>query len=144
MVIQRVAKASVSIDNKVVSEIQKGLLVLIGFHKDDSGMDLDEFAEKLIYLRIFEDKTSKMNLSLKDVDGSLLVVSQFTLQADMSKGRRPSFKNSMSSDKAEPLYNNFIGSLKQKLGAEKVKTGRFGSNMQVQLLNDGPVTLIFD
>lgn len=144
MVIQRVANASVSIDNQVVSEIQKGLLVLVGFHKDDSGMDLDEFAEKLIYLRIFEDEKSKMNLSLKDVDGSLLVVSQFTLQADTSKGRRPSFKNSMKPDQAEPLYNTFVASLRQKVGADKVKTGRFGSNMQVQLLNDGPVTLIFD
>lgn len=144
MVIQKVTKAHVEVDGKTVGKIGQGLLVLVGFHKDDSNMDLDEFAEKLIYLRIFEDESSKMNLSLKDVDGSILVVSQFTLQADTGKGRRPSFQNAAKPDVAKPLYNTFVESLKQKIGEEKVATGQFGSHMEVHLTNDGPTTLIFD
>ncbi|MCH9614252.1 MAG: D-aminoacyl-tRNA deacylase [Chlamydiia bacterium] len=144
MVIQKVTKAQVDVDGQTVGKIGKGLLVLVGFHKDDNDMDLDEFAEKLIYLRIFEDENSKMNLSLKDVDGSVLVVSQFTLQADTSKGRRPSFTKAAKPEVAKPLYNTLVESLKQKIGKEKVATGEFGSHMEVHLTNDGPTTLLFD
>lgn len=142
LVIQRVSEAKVEVDNKIVGEIGKGFLVLFGAGEDDTKEQADFLAEKLSNLRIFEDENEKMNLSIKDIDGELLIVSQFTLYADCKKGNRPSFVKAAKPDTANELYEYFIEQCKKNV--KKVERGIFGANMQVSLLNDGPVTIILE
>lgn len=142
-VIQRVKHAGVTIDNVKVSFVDKGFLILLGVEQGDNKADADKLVKKIPVLRIFEDENEKMNLSCLDVDGEILVVSQFTLCADCSHGRRPSFTKSAPPAEAEMLYEYFVDELK-KAGVKKVDTGRFGADMKVDLLNDGPVTIILD
>ena len=142
-VIQRVSSASVTINNQVVANIQKGLLVFVGFEAADAKEDLDWMTSKIANLRIFDDENHVMNLSLKDVDGEIIIVSQFTLQASTKKGNRPSYIKAAKSEVAIPLYESFIQKMESELG-EKVQTGHFGADMKVALLNDGPVTLLID
>lgn len=141
-VVQRVSQASVKVDDKIVGEIGKGLLVLLGVGKEDSIEDLDYLVEKILGLRIFEDEDEKMNLSLIDIGGELLVVSQFTLYGDVRKGKRPSFTGSASPEIAEEMYLNFIKLCVEK--GIKTETGIFGANMDVSLINNGPVTILLD
>ena len=141
-VIQRVRSASVSIDGKEISIIDKGLLVLIGVEKDDASEDLDYLVNKTVGLRIFKDDKVNMNLSISDTGCEVLVVSQFTLCADTSKGRRPSFINAAAPDIAENIYQQYCEKLRKK--NIPVKTGKFGSMMEVSLINDGPVTILLD
>lgn len=141
-VIQRVNYASVQVDGKVIGEIQKGILVLLGVCDEDTEADMKWLADKIIGLRIFTDENDKMNLSLEDVSGGLLVVSQFTLYGDCKKGRRPSFVSAGKPDFANEMYEKFVSYCKEKL--ELVETGEFGADMKVDLENDGPVTLIID
>ena len=143
VVIQRVRKASVKINDEIVGEIQQGLLVLLGIEHVDSELDADYLIQKLIHLRIFGDDEGKMNLSVSDISGDLLIVSQFTLFADTKKGNRPSFIRSARPEQARPLYEYFLSQLK-KLFSGKIEKGVFGANMQVELINDGPVTIILD
>ena len=143
VVIQRVSSVSVTIDSKIVAEIQKGLLVLVGIEDADSQIDIDWLCQKITNLRIFGDENDVMNLSVKDSDGDIIVVSQFTLQALTKKGNRPSYIKASKPDIAIPLYENFVNSLEIELG-KKVQTGVFGADMKVALLNDGPVTIIMD
>ena len=142
-VIQRVKHAGVTIDNVKVSFVDKGFLILLGVEQGDTKADADKLVKKIPVLRIFEDENEKMNLSCLDVNGEILVVSQFTLCADCSHGRRPSFTKSAPPAEAEMLYEYFVDVLK-KAGVKKVDTGRFGADMKVDLLNDGPVTIILD
>ncbi len=141
-VLQRVSQAAVSVEGKLISEIGKGLVVLVGVEQGDSEKDATYLAEKILHLRIFEDEAGKMNLSLLDVHGSLLVVSQFTLLGDCRKGRRPSFTKAAEPELARYLYEFFIEELKR--GGLPVATGIFQAHMTVQIFNDGPVTLILD
>lgn len=141
-VIQRVEKASVEVDRKTISEIKKGYLVLIGIANEDTKDNADYLINKLINLRVFEDKYGKMNLSLKDVDGELLLVSQFTLYGDCSRGNRPSFSQAAKPEEANKLYEYIVEECKQKV--ETVKSGVFGANMKINLINDGPVTIIME
>jgi D-aminoacyl-tRNA deacylase len=141
-VIQRVLEANVKVENKTVGQINKGILVLFGCHRDDKEEDIDYFVEKIINLRIFQDEDDKMNLSLKDINGEILIVSQFTLLADTKKGRRPSFIESMEPIKAKQFYEIFITNIKKHI--KNVQTGVFGAKMQIFLINDGPVTFIID
>jgi len=141
-VVQRIKEGSVNVDGNVVGEINKGLLVYLGVGKEDSEKDLDYLLEKVVGLRIFEDENDKMNLSLIETCGDLLVVSQFTLYGDVRKGKRPSFSDSANPEIGEEYYNKFV--LKaQKLGL-KVATGEFGAHMNVKYINDGPVTILID
>lgn len=142
-VIQRVTEADVTIDNETVGKINKGFLILLGVEKGDTSLDADKLVKKIPGLRIFEDENDKMNLSCLDIDGEMLVVSQFTLCADCSHGRRPSFTDSAPPNEANELYEYFVSELK-RAGVKKVDTGRFGADMKVRLLNDGPVTIILD
>ena len=141
-VIQRVKNASVEVENKVVGKINEGFLVLIGVTHDDTKKTADILIKKLLNLRIFKDGNDKMNLSLKDVGGELLLISQFTLYADCKKGNRPSFVKSAKYDIANELYEYVIDECKKT--SIKVETGIFGADMKVSLLNDGPVTIILD
>ena len=141
-VIQRVKNAEVKIDGKIVGKIGKGLLVLLAVHQDDTEDKIEKMATKIINLRIFADKDDKMNLSIKDVGGEILVVSQFTLYGDTSKGNRPSFIESAKPDKAVPYYEKFVEKI--KVSGLKTATGEFGAMMEVSLINDGPVTIIID
>ncbi|MCR2042532.1 D-aminoacyl-tRNA deacylase [Anaerosalibacter massiliensis] len=141
-VVQRVNYSSVTVDNKKIGEIDKGLLVFLGVGKEDTEEDLNYLVNKILGLRIFEDENEKMNLSLLDIKGELLVVSQFTLYGDARKGKRPSFTSSASPDMAEKLYRNFIE--KSKKYDIKVKEGIFGADMKVSIENDGPVTILLD
>ena len=143
LIIQRVSKASVSIDSKVVGEIQQGFFVLIGIENADGADDAIWLVQKLIGLRVFSDDEGKMNLSIKDVFGNILVVSQFTLFASTVKGNRPSFIKSAKPDFAIPLYEYFISKLKSESGLD-IQTGVFGADMQINLVNDGPVTILID
>ncbi len=143
IVIQRVSEASVTIDGAFKSSIQQGLLVLAGFESDDSQEDIDWTIKKILQLRIFNDTLGVMNLSVKDIDGEILAVSQFTLHAKTKKGNRPSYINAAPPEIAIPLYNRFVDSLSQNLG-KPVGTGEFGAMMMVKLINDGPVTIIID
>ena len=141
-VIQRVNHASVEVDGKIIGEIKKGILVLLGVCDEDTDADLKWLADKIIGLRIFTDDNDKMNLSLEDVDGSLLIVSQFTLFGDCKKGRRPSFAAAGKPEFANEMYEKFVKYCKEKVSI--VETGEFGADMKVALENDGPVTLIID
>lgn len=145
-VIQRVSEASVSVDQQIIGSIGKGFLVLIGVSHTDTRIVADKMIKKLLGLRIFEDQNGKTNLSLRDVDGSLLLVSQFTLYADCRKGNRPSFINAGAPELAENLYQYIINECQHQLGnsSEKVRHGCFGADMKVSLLNDGPFTIILD
>lgn len=143
VVIQRVAHASVTINNKKYSEIGKGYLVLVGCENADTNEDIDWLSRKIINLRIFDDSEGVMNLSIKDVEGDILVVSQFTLWASYKKGNRPSYLRAGSHETTIPLYEGFCKSLSEQLG-KPVKTGEFGADMKVELLNDGPVTICMD
>ena len=142
-VIQRVMNSSVKIDGEVVGKIDKGFMILLGVMQGDTKADADKLVKKIPYLRIFEDENGKMNLSCLDINGEMLVVSQFTLCADCSHGRRPSFIQSAPPDEANMLYEYFVDELKNA-GVSKVETGRFGADMKVELINDGPVTIILD
>ncbi|NIK73553.1 D-tyrosyl-tRNA(Tyr) deacylase [Thermonema lapsum] len=142
-VIQRVLEASVTIEGKQYSKIGKGLLVLLGVGQSDTSEDVDWLAKKLVNMRIFEDEEGKMNRSLIDAQGELLVVSQFTLHASTKKGNRPSFIEAAPPDLAIPLYESFVAQC-AALMAKEVKTGVFGADMKVALVNDGPVTIIVD
>ncbi len=142
-VIQRVSEASVKIDSSIYSEIQKGFLVLVGIEEADTKDDADWLCNKLISMRIFSDADDKMNLSLQDVNGEVLLVSQFTLFASTKKGNRPSFIKSAKPDIAIPLYEYCIQQLSTLL-SKTIKTGKFGADMKVSLVNDGPVTILMD
>ena len=142
-VVQRVTSSKVVVDGQITGAINKGINVLIGISCDDNEEDLKYIRDKIINLRIFEDENEKMNLSALDTGAQMLVVSQFTLCADCSHGRRPSFTASAPPAEAERLYEYFVSELK-KAGVSSVETGRFGADMQVSLLNDGPVTIILD
>ena len=137
--IQRVSEASVSIDGKVVVSIGKGLLVLLGMEKNDSTLEADRIAEKLLHCRIFEDVEGRLNLDVKAINGEVLVVPNFTLAADTKKGNRPGFSTALEPNKAEPLFNYLIQQLEQIYSL--IKQGVFGANMQVKLVNDGPITI---
>ena len=141
-VVQRVSEARVRVSDEVVGEIGLGYLVLLGVGKEDNEKDAEWLSEKVINLRVFEDKDGKMNLSLAEVKGAVLVVSQFTLYADCRKGRRPGFDDAGSPEIAERLYNYFINLLRQR--EVLVQTGRFQAMMEVELINQGPVTLLLD
>ena len=142
LLIQRVTEASVSIEKQIHSEIGKGLLVFVGFTQSDTTEDVQFLCRKLVELRIFEDAAGKMNLSVKDLQGSLLVVSQFTLYADCRRGRSPDFIRAAPPQQAEILYNQFISKLENT--RLTVKSGVFAAYMQIKLVNDGPVTIILD
>jgi D-aminoacyl-tRNA deacylase len=143
VVIQRVTRASVAIDGKVKSSIGAGLLVLVGMEEADNETDVDWLSNKIVQLRIFNDSNDVMNLSVRDTEGEIMVVSQFTLHAKTKKGNRPSYIKAANPEKAVPLYKMFIRNLSSLLG-KKVETGEFGAMMQIELLNDGPVTIIID
>jgi D-aminoacyl-tRNA deacylase len=142
VVIQRVQQASVSVNSAVYAKIERGLLILVGIHKDDVFNDAVFLADKILSLRIFPDQNNKMNLGIVDVQGSLLVVSQFTLYANTSSGNRPDFIQAALPEKAQKLYHDFLERLKK--GPVPVASGIFGAIMQVALVNDGPVTIIID
>ena len=139
VVLQRVATASVDVGGQRIADIGRGLLLLVGIGADDSTVNLSKLARKIVDLRIFEDDAGKMNLSLRDIDGVVLAVSQFTLYADISKGRRPSFVHAALPELAEPLFDAFVSALRAE--DVEVQTGQFGAKMAVRLENDGPVTL---
>ena len=141
-VIQRVSGAQVEIDGSVVSSIHKGLLVLIGVEKGDTENDIASLSKKIACLRIFEDSSSKMNLSVKDISGEILVVSQFTLAADCRKGNRPSFENAEEPQEANRMYMKFVEQLRQE--GIQTCTGQFAAHMRVHLINNGPVTILLD
>ncbi len=143
VVIQRVANASVTIENNTVASIKSGLLILLGIINEDTQEDIDWLSKKIVTLRIFNDDEGIMNLSLLDVDGGVIVVSQFTLHANTKKGNRPSYIKAAKPDMAIPLYESFIKQLEMDSG-KKVQSGQFGADMKVALLNDGPVTIIID
>ena len=141
-VVQRVSSSKVTVDGEVTGEINKGLLVLLGVTHEDTSKDVDYIIDKVLNLRIFEDENDKMNLSLKDIGGEVMAVSQFTLYGDARKGRRPSFSDAARPDVANPLYEEFV----EKLRAQgiTVGTGEFGAHMMVELTNDGPVTILLE
>ncbi len=143
VVIQRVSKASVAVDEKITGKIEKGLLVLAGFEDADAAEDIDWLSNKIVQMRIFNDENDVMNKSIKDIDGSILLVSQFTLHASTKKGNCPSYSKASKSDIAIPLYKKFIERL-EKASGKKVETGIFAAEMKVELLNDGPVTIFMD
>ena len=142
IVLQRVSSASVKVDSKIVGRIEHGLLLLIGFSSSDTQESVLPTLEKIVKLRIFSDEEEKMNKSVLDVEGSLLLISQFTLYADTKKGNRPSFIEAARPEQAIPLYEFFIAEMRKRI--TKVETGIFGADMKVELVNDGPVTIVFD
>ena len=143
IILQRVKKASVTVDNKTVSKIDKGLLILLGIGNDDEQEDIIWLCNKIANLRIFNDENGVMNRSLKDINGDVIVVSQFTLMASTKKGNRPSYIKAAKPEISIPLYEQFVTQLETNIG-EKVGTGIFGADMQVSLINDGPVTIQID
>lgn len=140
--IQRVTRAGVSVDEQTIGKINQGFLVLIGIAKEDNEEIADKLIRKLVGLRIFEDENGKTNLSLSDVDGQLLLISQFTLYADCKRGNRPGFTNAGAPEKANELYEYIIGKCREQVPI--VETGRFGADMKVSLTNDGPFTILLD
>ena len=142
-IIQRVTNCSVTIDQQLKSQIGNGLLILLGIEEDDTETDIEWLVKKIIQMRIFSDLTGKMNLSVQDINGEILVVSQFTLFASTKKGNRPGFTRSARPETAIPLYEKFIVETEKHFG-KKIQTGTFGADMKVQILNDGPVTIIMD
>lgn len=143
VVIQRVSEASVTIDNKQHATIEQGLLILLGITHEDTQEDIDWLVGKIIGMRIFSDQEDKMNLSIQDIDGELLVISQFTLFANTKKGNRPSYIDAARPEVAVPLYEAFLNTLSRKRNKE-IKSGVFGADMKVALVNDGPVTIVMD
>jgi len=143
VIIQRASEASVSINNKIVSEIKQGFLILLGIESEDTFEDIEWLCGKITRLRIFNDENGAMNLSIKEVNGDIIVVSQFTLHASTKKGNRPSFIKAAKPEIATPLYLQFINQLETHL-EKSIQTGEFGADMQVSLINDGPVTIIID
>lgn len=143
VVIQRVTEASVTIEEKKVAEINQGLLILLGIEDTDSQEDIDWLCKKIMNLRIFDDENGVMNISIQDMNGNILVVSQFTLHASTRKGNRPSYIRAAKPDFSIPMYEQFCKTLEQELG-KPIQTGKFGADMQVALVNDGPVTIIID
>lgn len=142
-VLQRTALASVKVDGTITGSIQKGLLVLLGIEDADTEEDIEWLSSKIVNLRIFDDQNGVMNLSVKDVDGDILLISQFTLHASTKKGNRPSYIKASKPDIAVPMYEKMIAQLETDLG-KKIQTGIFGADMKVELLNDGPVTIVID
>ena len=142
VILQKVKKASVSVDGKIVGEIDKGYCLLVGVHKESTEVDAKYLAKKIAEARLFEDENEKLNLGLKDVGGSILSISQFTLYADTKKGKRPSFTNAAGAEKANELYNRFNDYLREE--GIKVETGIFQTMMEVNIINDGPVTIIYE
>ncbi|MBO6523003.1 MAG: D-tyrosyl-tRNA(Tyr) deacylase [Balneolaceae bacterium] len=143
VVVQRVSSASVMVGNEITGVIEKGLLLLVGIHQDDTEQQMKWMCEKILKLRVFEDEDKKMNLSVTDVKGELLVVSQFTLYGDTKKGTRPSYIEAARPEKAEPMYEEMIQYFKDHSDLN-IQTGKFGAMMDVKLINDGPVTLILE
>lgn len=143
VVIQRVSESTVTIDNQIVAKIKKGLLVLVGIEAPDSKEDINWLTTKIANLRIFEDENQVMNLSLKDINGEIIVVSQFTLHANTKKGNRPSYIKAAKPEIAIPLYEAFVKQMELELD-KQIQTGQFGANMKISLINDGPVTIIMD
>ena len=143
VVVQRVSEASVSIENKTVASIKNGFLILLGITNEDTQEDIDWLCKKIVNLRVFPDENGMMNKSLIDINGDLILVSQFTLYASTKKGNRPSFINAAKPDIAIPLYKSFIASLERGLN-KNIQTGEFGVDMKVNLVNDGPVTIIIN
>ncbi|MCK9321219.1 D-aminoacyl-tRNA deacylase [bioreactor metagenome] len=143
VVIQKVSKASVSIDNSLKSSIGKGMLILLGIEDLDTAEDINWLCEKICKLRIFNDENGVMNIPITEIDGEILLVSQFTLHASVKKGNRPTYIRASKPDFAIPMYEKFIDKLQFELGKD-IKTGVFGADMQVELINDGPVTIIID
>src|SRR6266566_5581850 len=141
-VVQRVSRASVKVDGEVVDEIGQGLLILLGIARDDTEKDANYLVEKIAALRIFDDENGRMNRSVKDIDGGLLIVSQFTLYGDVRRGLRPSWIEAAPPEVAEPLYDFFVRQARATI--ESVATGKFQAMMQVELINDGPVTILLD
>lgn len=141
-IVQRVTHASVTVENQIIGEIGKGLVVLLGVALDDTQADADYLAQKIVALRIFDDLAGRMNVSLKDAAGGLLVVSQFTLYGDVRRGLRPSWSDAAPPEVAEPLYEYFVQKCRELIG--QVETGSFRKMMKVELVNDGPVTLMLD
>ena len=142
VILQKVKKANVSVDGKIVGEIDKGYCLLVGVHKESTEADAKYLAKKIVEARLFEDENEKLNLGLKDVNGSILSVSQFTLYADTKKGKRPSFTNAASAEEEKELYNKFNEYLREE--GIKVETGIFQTMMEVNIINDGPVTIIYE
>ena len=143
VVIQRVSSASVTIETEIVANIQSGLLVLVGIEDEDSQEDINWLSQKIINLRIFGDENNVMNLSVKDIEANIIIVSQFTLHASTKKGNRPSYIKASKPEIAVPLYEKFVEQMELELG-KKIQIGKFGADMKVALLNNGPVTLIID
>lgn len=141
-VVQKVSSSKVTVEGQVIGQINQGLMVLLGVTYDDTSKDVDYMVDKVTNLRIFEDEGGKMNLSLKDIDGEVLVVSQFTLYGDARRGRRPSFSNAARPEVANPLYEEFVEKIKKQ--GINVGTGKFGAHMMVDLTNDGPVTILLE
>jgi len=142
-VLQRVSKSSVTIDEKIVASIQKGIVILLGIEESDTNEDIEWLSLKIVNLRIFDDTNGVMNLSVKEISGELIVVSQFTLHASTKKGNRPSYIKAAKPEIAIPLYEKFIHQITLDLG-KNVQTGQFGADMKVSILNDGPVTILID
>ncbi|MEN7547460.1 D-aminoacyl-tRNA deacylase [Rapidithrix thailandica] len=142
-VIQRVSESSVKIDGESNGSIQQGLMILLGIGQEDNQEDIEWLSNKIVNLRIFSDEDDKMNLSLKDVNGDILLISQFTLHANTKKGNRPSYIEAAKPEQALPLYETMIRTLQEKLG-KPIATGEFGADMKVSLVNDGPVTILID
>jgi D-tyrosyl-tRNA(Tyr) deacylase len=141
-VVQRVTRAKVSIENETIGEIKKGLVVLLGVARDDAEADVEYLAAKIVALRVFDDEEGKMNLSVRDVSGGMMVISQFTLYGDVRRGLRPSWIDAAAPEAAKPLYELFIEHVSNSLS--EVASGQFGGTMQVELVNDGPVTILLD
>ena len=143
VVVQRVSEAAVRVKSEIIGQIQEGLMVLVGIEKADSDEDIQWLSKKICNLRIFDDEEGVMNKSLLDIDGNILLISQFTLHAKTKKGNRPSYIHAAKPEVSIPLYNRFVLCLKKDLG-KNVETGKFGADMKVSLVNDGPVTLVMD
>lgn len=141
-VVQRVKSSKVEVDNKVISEIGKGINLLVGISKEDTKEDIDYIVRKVLGMRIFEDENERMNFSLKDIGGELLLISQFTLYGDCRKGKRPDFMKAQGGDAARELYNELVETFKKEI--PNLQTGEFGADMKVEIINDGPVTLLLE